>query len=164
MVILSYKLLLRRVLFPVFSIRQDNFYYRDGILFLNDKVIDDRNQPGKTLGTRRLQTPHKLCTLGASYGEFIDLVKERPPILIDSKGLLFSYQKTKNQKVISYRIKRKEILDTYTRIWIKGINFCFIVNEPHYGKEWVQVLHLNNRPWLLYSLSEDKVEPFKRKI
>ena len=164
MVVFSYKELLKRVRFPVYKLPSENYYYRDGILLLNEKVIDDRNQPGAALGIRRLQTPHKVYNLRTCYEEFIDLVNETPSILIDSKGLVFSYKKTKNQKVLSYRIHRKEILDTHTRIWVKGINFCFIVKEPNYGKEWVQILHLNNLPWLLYSLSEDKLEPFRRKI
>lgn len=164
MVIFSYKKLLRRVRFPVYKVPSENYYYRDGILFLNETVLDDRNQPGGSIGVRRLQTPHKLFNLRHCYQEFIDLVDETPNIYIDSKGLVFFYKKTKNQKVISYRIQRREILDTHTRIWVKGINFCFIVNEPNYGKEWVQILHLNRLPWLLYSLSEDKLEPFNRKI
>lgn len=164
MIILSYKNILRRIVFPVFSIIKDNYYFRDKILFLNGRVIDDRNQPGVSLGIRRMQTPHKLFPLKKSYGEFIDLVRENPPILIDNRGLLFSYTKTETHKVVSYRIKRKEILDTHTRIWIKESNFCFITNHPHYGKDWVQVLHLNNYPWMLYSFSEDKLASFTRKI
>ena len=48
----------------------DNFYVRDGLVLLNEKVIDDRNQSGDTLGKRRLQTPHKLVRLSKAYEEF----------------------------------------------------------------------------------------------
>lgn len=161
---LTYKQILRSVEFPVFKIPSEDFYVRDGLVLINELVVDDRNQDGETLGQRRLQTPHKLKKLNTAYSDFIDLVSENPYILIDSRGNLFHYHKTKFEKVRSYKIKRKEPKDSYTRIWLSGVNFAFIVPRPPTGKQWAQVLTFNNRPWLLYSFSEEKLPEFNRKI
>ena len=48
-----------KITFPVFLLDSENWEEYDGILFLDNKVLDDRNQEGKTLGARRMQTPHK---------------------------------------------------------------------------------------------------------
>jgi len=45
--------------FPVYVVHTDNIELIDGILWIDDQVLDDRNMPGDTLGKRRLQTPMK---------------------------------------------------------------------------------------------------------
>ena len=85
-------------------------------------------------------------------------------MLIDNNGVIFSYERTKFQKIKSIRIVRKDLQNTHSRIWLKGVNFAFIVKEPPLAMDWAQVLHLNSRPWLLYSLSEDRLEDSRRKI
>jgi len=161
---LTYRQILRSVKFPVYSLGTEDFYIRDGLLLVNDLVIDDRNQPGDTLGKRRLQTPHKKRRLSIVYEEFLDIVKQNPSVLIDNNGDIFSYNKTKFEKVKSIRIVRKDLEDTHSRIWLRGVNFAFIVKQPPLAMNWAQVLHLNSRPWLLYSLSEDKLKDSNRKI
>lgn len=161
---LTYKQILRSVLFPVYRLQSEDFYYRDGLLLLDELVIDDRNQPGKTLGMRRLQTPHPLKKISKIYPEFIDIVKDHPKYMIDSNGKIFSYEKTEYHPVKCVKIKKKEIKETHTRLWLEKVNFAFIVDSPPYGKEWAQVLYLENRPWLLYDLLEEKQKEVKRKI
>lgn len=161
---LTYKQILRSVRFPVYSFSDEDFYMQDGLLISNELVVDDKNQPGDTLGKRRLQTPHKLKKLTRTYEEFLDIVKENPGNLIDNNGKLFRYEKSSFQSIKSYKIKKKELKETHTRIWLEGVNFAFIVRSPPLGKSWAQVLHLDNRPWLLYSFSEEKQKEVKRKI
>jgi hypothetical protein len=161
---LIYKQVLRFVKFPVYKLPSEDYYERDGLVFIDDLVVDDRNQNGETLGQRRLQTPHKLKQLNTSYSDYIDLVSENPYILIDNGGNIFHYHKTKFETVRSYKIKKKEPKETHTRIWLRGVNFAFIVPRPPTGKQWAQVLTFNNRPWLLYSFSEEKLPEFRRKI
>ena len=43
--------------FPVFVVHTDNVELIDGILWIDNQVLDDRNMKGKTLGQRRLQSP-----------------------------------------------------------------------------------------------------------
>ena len=161
---LTYRQILRSVKFPVYSLGTEDFYIRDGLLLVNDLVIDDKNQPGDTLGKRRLQTPHKKRRLSIVYEEFLDIVKQNPSVMMDNNGAIFSYSKTKFEKVKSIRIVRKDLEETHSRIWLKGVNFAFIVKQPPLAMNWAQVLHLNSRPWLLYSLSEDKLKDSNRKI
>lgn len=161
---LTYKQILRKVKFPVYAFPYEDFYVQDGLIIVNEEIVDDKNQPGDTLGKRRLQTPHKLKRLTKVYEEFLDLVIENPGTLIDNNGKIFKYEKTSFQAVKSYRIKKKELKETHTRVWLDGVNFGFIVKSPPLGKSWAQVLHLNNRPWLLYSFSEEKQKEVKRKI
>jgi len=73
-------------------------------------------------------------------------------------------KKTEWHTVKSVRIKRREARDTHTRLWCSGVNFPFIINKPHYSKEWASVLYLNKKPWLLYDLSEERQEDSRRKI
>lgn len=161
---LTYKQVCRRVVFPVHAIPREDLFWKDGLLMLDNLVIDDRNQNGDTLGKRRLQTSHKLKRLSKTYQEFSDLLYENPSILIDTKGLVFSYQKTRWQKVKSHKIKKKEQRDTHTRIWLHGVNFAFIVSKPPTGDDWAQVLYLKKWPWLLYGFSKEKKNDTKRKI
>ena len=50
---------IRLVTFPVYALPSGNWYGQDGLLFLDDKILDDKNMKGVNLGMRRLQTPHK---------------------------------------------------------------------------------------------------------
>ena len=161
---LTYKQVLKNILFTVYALPSEDFYIRDGLLLLDELVVDDRNQSGDTLGRRRLQTPHKLKKLNKAYLEYFDILKENPPIMIDSWGKIFSYQKTEWHTVKSVSIKRREARDTHTRLWCKHVNFPFIINQPHYSKNWASVLYLNKKPWLLYDLSEERQEDSRRKI
>jgi len=43
--------------FPIWVINSDNVWEQDGIVFLDNTVLDDLNQKGDTIGKRRLQTP-----------------------------------------------------------------------------------------------------------
>lgn len=164
MVELDYKQICRKVLFPVYQIGHDNIYYEDGLLMKNGKVIDDRNQPGDTIGKRRLSTPHKLARLNLAVFDFVSLMDARGLEFIDNKGFCFKYIKTKICNVKSFKISKKISRDTYTIIILKGVNSPFSISYYPWGKEWAQVLMLDNLPWKLVSLSENKLETYRRKI
>lgn len=161
---LTFKQILRSIKFPVYKLPNEDYYTRDGILFLDELVVDDRNQKGETLGSRRLQTPHKLKKLNTMYEEYIDLIRENPTTLIDSNGNIFSYEKTQFEKIKSYSIRKKELKGDHTLIWLRSVNFPFLVARPPIGKAWAQVLTLQNHPWLLWGFSEEKLPEFRRKI
>ena len=50
---------INKIKFPVYELSNGNWERIDGLLFLDGKILDDKNQIGDTLGLRRLQTPHK---------------------------------------------------------------------------------------------------------
>jgi len=161
---LTFKEILRRIKFPVYALPSEDFYLRDGLLLLDELVVDDKNQSGDTIGKRRLQTPHKLKKLSKTYETFLDLIKENPPYLIDNEGNPFSYEKTKFATLISRKIKKKELKDTHTIVWVSEVNFPFAISRPPLGKEWAQILYIDEHPWLLYSFSENREPNAKRKI
>ena len=45
------------ITFPVFTIHTDDVVLSDGLLWIENKVLDDTNMKGETLGMRRLQSP-----------------------------------------------------------------------------------------------------------
>ena len=164
MVELDYKKICRKVSFPVYPVSHDNIYYEDGILFKNGKVLDDRNQPGETLGVRRLQTPHKVARLTTAVLDFTALLDCKSLEFIDSKGFCFRYKKTKLCRIESFKINKKISKGTHTILMLKGINSPFSINYFPFGKEWAQVLMLDKLPWKLLGVSEDKLSTYKRKI
>ena len=83
---------------------------------------------------------------------------------IDTRGNAFNYVKTKMLSVVSYRINKKIAKDTYTVLFLKGVNCPFIVPRYPHTEEWAQILEYDGLPWKLYSLSEKQVKTFKRKI
>ena len=85
----------QNVTFPVFKITGSNWSYSDGLLFLDDQLLDDKNMPGQTLGIRRLQTPFKnLFPLRNALISHIGIIKQTGKNFIDSNGDPFIYDKT----------------------------------------------------------------------
>lgn len=161
---LDYIQICRKTLFPFYVLRSDNIYFEDGLLFLNGKIIDDRNQKGDTMGKRRLQTPHKLASLGKSIFDFIQLIDSKETKFVDSRGFCFYYVKTKLCEVISFQISKKLSKGTHTTLFLKGVNCPFSISYYPTGKDWGQVLMLDGLPWKLVSVSENKLNTYKRKI
>jgi len=48
-----------KIQFPIFPVHTDEITLVDGILWIENQVLDDKNMKGKTLGIRRLQSPMK---------------------------------------------------------------------------------------------------------
>ncbi len=66
------------LVFPIFVIHSDNIDYLDGILWLDDQVLDDKNMKGRNLGIRRLQSPMKsLYPLKYMIQDEVSLMKHR---------------------------------------------------------------------------------------
>ena len=162
--VLNYKQVLRKVVFPVYIIYTEEINYEDGLVIINGKVVDDRNQPGDTMGKRRLQTEHSLAKLGKACFSFIDMLDAKSTKFVDSNGRAFIYEKTKTVSVVSYKINKKLAKDTYTVLYLKKVNSPYVVPRYPHKEDWAQVILYNNLPWRLYSLSEDKRPTFRRKI
>ena len=50
---------LDEVRFPVYVVHSEEAIIRDGLLWIDGAVVDDKNVEGETLGERRLRTPMK---------------------------------------------------------------------------------------------------------
>lgn len=161
---LNYKQILRNVKFPVYIISSEEIRYEDGLLFLNGRVVDDRNQKGDTIGKRRLTTEHKVAALGKICFTFIEMLDSKANKFIDSSGRAFFYRKSKGVPIVSHHIKKKLAKDTYSVLYLRGVISPYVVPRYPHSENWAQVLMYDNLPWRLYSLSENKVDTFRRKI
>lgn len=163
--VITYKSI-KKVSFPIFILPSENWYEKDGLLYMNNRLIDDRNMPGDTLGKRRIQTPFRnLLPLRKSLGTHIGILKQTSKYFIDSKGRPFIYEKTKTCALRYYKIKEVERKDTASVLKVRGISFPFKVPRPPYGDiPWAGILHLGDKPWLLYEYSSEKLPDTRRKV
>lgn len=163
--VITYKTI-KKVKFPVFILPSGNWYERDGLLYIDNRLIDDRNMSGKTLGKRRIQTPmNNLMPLRKSLGSHIGIVKQSSKHFIDAEGKPFIYEKTKSCALKYYKIKDVERKGTASVLKVKGVNFPFKVpRPPTSGILWAGVLHLGDKPWLLYEYSSEKLPDTRRKV
>lgn len=161
---LNFKQINRAVKFPVYEIPSEDLYSSDGLLFINGKVLDDKNQSGKTLGERRLKTSQLKAPLVKSYHSFIDLVKSTHSLFIDSRGVPFRYERGKVCTVESRKIKKKMSRNTYTVIYVEKVNSLFSMSRYPAAEEWAQILYLDKMPWLLYGVSEMELKSFRKTI
>ena len=47
---------LEQIKWPVYVLHSDEIEERDGLLFCDTEIVDDKNMKGETLGLRRLQS------------------------------------------------------------------------------------------------------------
>ena len=163
--IVTYKTL-DRVEFPVFILPSSNWDLTDGLLYLDGELVDDRNMSGKTLGQRRLQTPHKgLLPLKKSVNSLVGILKQYPHSFIDSKGVPFIYQKTVMLQLKYRKIRKIERKTTASLIWIKDCNWPFTIPRPPAPEMlWAGVLFMKGLPWIIYEYSETDKKSTRRKV
>jgi hypothetical protein len=91
---------LEDIRFPLYVVHSDEVITRDGLLWCEGAVIDDKNTQGNSLGERRLSTPLKnLYDLKYQISDFGGLIKHRGRFYVDSNGKFFVYEKSKNKKI-----------------------------------------------------------------
>ena len=157
---------IRLVTFPVYALPSGNWHGQDGLLFLDEKILDDKNMKGASLGIRRLQTPHtNLFPVKYKITDLTGIIKSSKKHFIDSMGALFEYEKTNFLKLSYYKIERIENLTKVSRLHLHGIKKPFIVPRPPPSEiQYAGVLHNGARPWLLYDYSETKLKDTRRKV
>ena len=155
-----------KVTFPVYRLGSSNWEEHDGLLFIDNKLVDDKNMPGNTLGKRRLQTPFKdLYYLRYSISNLLGIIKQTQTAFIDSDGVPFIYEKTVSCSLRYYKIRKVERKTKASVLWLKGINSPFsIPRPPDPDMSWAGVLHMKGIPWMLYEYSENKKSDTRRKV
>ena len=164
---LTYKQIERNVTFPVFALPSSNWDQRDGLVYLDGRLLDDWNMTGETLGARRIQTPFKdLHPLNISFMDIIGLIKNKTDsAYIDMLGNRFTYHKSEFATVKYHQIKKVDGRETACAIWLKGINFPFKQKRPPLPENsWAGVLYVQDLPWIIYEFSSEKKEDTRRKI
>ena len=152
--------------FPIFLLDSGNWELADGILFLDEQVLDDRNQSGATLGARRLQSPfNDLVPLRKMISTPNGVLKQSTSYFIDNKGVPFTYIKTRFLPLKYLKIKRVEKKGTGSLVFVKGSTVPFTVPRPPDPEMvWAGVLHLHKLPWMLYEYSATKLKDTRRKV
>jgi len=152
--------------YPVFKLPHDNWYFRDGLLFLDNQILDDTNMPGHSLGLRRVQTPHKeVFPLKRGIIDFVGIIKQQTNTFIDYRGRPFIYEKTMFCPLKYHKIKRVDKKGEASVIWFHGVNFpTTIPRPPRDGMVWGGFLYLNGFPWMLYDYSAEKLKDSRRKV
>jgi hypothetical protein len=138
----------------------------DGLLFVDNEIVDDKNMPGDTLGVRRIQSPHKnMLPLKKQLINHQGILKQSTRYFIDSNGVPFIYEKTLMCKLSYYKIKKIQKKEVASVLWLKGINSPFTIpRPPEDGMLWAGVLHYHGLPWFLYEYSETKKPDTRRKV
>ena len=155
-----------KITFPVYPLGNSNWDINDGLVFIDNLIVDDRNMSGETLGIRRLQTPHtNLYGLKRSIDSLVGVLKQKVISFIDSKGFLFIYEKTKYASLRYIKIDKIVRKATASLLFVHKHSIPFTIPRPPSEEiEYVGVLHLNELPWMLYEYSEIKLKDTKRKV
>ena len=155
-----------KVRFPVYALPSSNWMTVDGLVYVDNGLIDDRNMPGDSLGLRRLQTPQPgLRVLNRSVPNLVGILKRYPSCFIDSNGKLFMYVKTLSCKLKFLRIKKVERKEVASLLWVKGIKSPFTIpRPPEDGRLWAGILYMKGLPWLLYEYSTEPKKDGVRKV
>ena len=152
--------------FPVFVLHTDNIELIDGILWIDNQVLDDKNMSGKTLGIRRLQSPMKsLYPLKYMLTDEVEILHHQGKFYIDNSGFFFTKSKTTTTQLKYHKIMRVEKKTIASRLWIKDCPFPFPLKRPlPENASWAGVLYRDGIPWIIYDLSEEKKKDSWRKI
>ena len=155
-----------RINFPVFSVHTDNVEFIDGILWIDNQVLDDKNMSGNTLGKRRLQSPMKsLYPLKYMLEDEVEMIKHSGKYYIDSNGYFIEKHKTIRVPLKYHKILRVEKKNIVSMLWIKDCPFPFPLKRPlPENASWAGVLYKSGVPWLLYDLAEEELKETWRKI
>lgn len=158
---------IKNIVFPVYKLQEASWYTQDGVLFNgDDKVLDDTNMPGATLGIRRLQCGRKdLYRLRRAYPDFASLLQSKATCFIDSKGTPFVYTKTMTSPLIHHRVSKIELKDTCTVVTLANIPYAFKLPRPPYGDPvWARVLYYKGAPWLIYDFTSVKGKDTHKRV
>jgi hypothetical protein len=152
--------------FPLYVVHTDEVMEADGILWIEDQVLDDKNMSGETLGKRRLQTPMKsLYPLRYMINDEIELIKHQGKFFIDSKGEFIIYEKTEKVQLKYHKILKVERLRGRSIIKVKDIPFPFDILRPTSSEEkWAGLLYRKGIPWKLYETVKERKNNTWRKI
>ena len=152
--------------FPCFVIHSDNVELLDGILWLDDQVLDDKNMSGETLGKRRIQSPmNSIYPLRYMIEDITGLMRHRGKHFVDNNGRVFTYEKTETVKLHYHKIRKKEKKTTATVIWLKDCPFPFAEKSPPREElTWAGVLYKDGVPIAIYDFTEEKQKSTWRKI
>ena len=155
-----------KIKFPIFVLHTDDIMFVDGILWIENQVLDDTNMKGETLGMRRLQTPmNSIYPLKSMIKSIRALLDHQGKFYIDTTGRFFRKIKTTKAELKYHKILRVEKKDIASVLWVKDCPYPFTIDRPlDTSQAWAGLLYRNGMPWLLYDTSSTKMKNTWRKI
>ena len=155
-----------KITFPIFTLHTDEILFVDGILWIENQVLDDTNMKGETLGIRRLQSPMtSIYPLKYMLKDIRAYLDHQGKYYIDTKGRFFRKIKTTKVKLRYHKILRVEKKEIASVLWVKDCPFPFTIDRPLAGtEEWAGLLYRSGLPWLLYDTASKKLKDSWRKI
>jgi len=164
---------LDRINFPVFKLRQFNKLTTiDGITRVETHwktyILDNKNLLGETLGERRLRIKEGIIyPFKTTYKTPRDLVlnSNTGDVYTDNKGNIFKYQKTKKCDVKCYKIQEIKRLESKVVLHLFRFPVPIVVPKNTYSSDikYVTIVKYGDY-FLLYSLEQEYVQPFKKKL
>lgn len=157
---------IHKIKFPVYILPSNNWHSADGLLYVDNQLVDDRNVPEASLGMRRLKTPFKnLLPLKKSVKDLVGILKQPTNAFIDYYGTPFLYEKTKMVSVKYLRIKKITKKGSVSVLHLHGLKTTFIIpRPPPEDMHWTGVLYLQGYPWRLYEYSPTCKPQARRKV
>lgn len=153
-----------KITFPIYRLPSDNWHRVDGLVMIDEFVLDDTNMPGDNIGMRRLLSPMKsLFPLKKGSYSIVDVLKFGH--FIDFSGKTITYVKSKYSKLKYLRIYKVELKDTGSLVWLMGVSFPFVLpRPPPHGAAYARVLYLNDKPWLIYEFTREIGKDTRRMV
>ena len=155
-----------RLKFPIYPIHTDEIILADGILWIENQVLDDKNMKGKTLGLRRLQSPMKsMYPIKYMIKDIRAYLDHQGKYYIDNIGYFFTKVKTTKVDLKYHKILRVDQKIVVSILWVKDCPFPFNLERPlRKDQSWAGILYREGIPWLLYDTSAEKKKNSWRKI
>lgn len=155
----------KNIVFPVYKLDTDDIKFYKGVLYCGTKIIDDRNQAGRTIGVRRAQVKEDLYPLNYMAIDYIMMIQAKYKHFIDTEGKAFTYIKTKFYTVKCHKIEKITPLYSYSLVKVKGVSKQFtVIRPPPDGAVWACIIYIKNEPWAILEYAYEKLAPYKRKL
>jgi len=162
--VVTYKSL-HKVKFPLYALKSENWWEQDGLLFLDDRVLDDKNMRGSNLGLRRAQTGDpRLYKLNKQIISVQGVLKSSYKYFIDSNGTPFIYEKTKMCKLSYKKIQKVSKRGNCSIITCYKTPPFDVPRPPLDGETWAGFIYLNGFPYILYEYSNGPKKDSYRKV
>ena len=155
-----------KIQFPIFPVHTDEITLVDGILWIENQVLDDKNMKGKTLGIRRLQSPMKsIYPVKYMIKDIRSYLDHQGKFYIDNTGYFFRKDKTKKATLKYHKILRVDLKTIASVLWVKDCPFPFTLDRPlKDDQQWAGILYRDSIPWILYDTSSENKKNSWRKI
>lgn len=128
-------------------------------------IVDDKNLSFETLSSRRLRIPKELLyPLRTAIFYIGDLVKAKSSWLIDSKGKVFRYKKSKMTPLTCRKIKNIIRITGAVLVEVEGISSRFAaLYPPTVDQKYAGILEYGGG-YILYGFFKEPFKPTRRKV